>query len=437
MKRIFSLFILIVLAFNTTAFAGREYILKYAYPEKVKTMSIYDLLGDGSKVSKNKKVSYVKKDKVAPYVVSSIPKNGLQNVKIGSSITLNFSENVKLKNLKSISLFGNGKRVGFSIKLSGNKVAIRPSKLLYGTNYVLSLPSGSFKDSSGNSSKAFVLRFRTEGIKLADNVNSMSYFSFIFDDGKNILRNYSYKIDGEYLFLADVKDITKVAGIKFDENNILMANYDGYKYNPLLIAEWGLQNYSYYKRNQNGEYLKRAKYAADFLVDNINAQGLWTNDFDYKELNISMKRGWASSLTQGLGISLLIRMYNETKDEKYLNIAKFALEPLKKEIILGGLKGKINGMPLYDMLNNNSKYTFSSHMFVIFGLYDLSPYDDTAKNLFFESIDSLKYMMDKFYNVDDKFYKSIHEAQLNALCSILEVESIDEYLDEFKVIDIE
>ncbi|WDU84608.1 Ig-like domain-containing protein [Caloramator sp. Dgby_cultured_2] len=148
-----------------------------------------------------------KKDKVAPYVVSSNPKNGLQNVKVGSSITLNFNEGVKLNNLKSISLIGNGKRVGFSIKLSGNKATIRPNNSLsFGTNYVLSLPSGSFKDFAGNSSKAFVLRFRTEEIKLAENdknnaSNFTSYFSYIFDDGKNIVKNYSYKTNGEYLFL--------------------------------------------------------------------------------------------------------------------------------------------------------------------------------------------------------------------------------------------
>ncbi|WDU82659.1 hypothetical protein [Caloramator sp. Dgby_cultured_2] len=61
MKRVLALILLMILAFNTITYAGREYILKYAYPENVKTISIYDLLGDGSKVSKNKKVSYVKR----------------------------------------------------------------------------------------------------------------------------------------------------------------------------------------------------------------------------------------------------------------------------------------------------------------------------------------------------------------------------------------
>jgi len=435
-KRVLALILLMILAFNTIAYAGREYILKYAYPENVKTISIYDLLGDGAKVSKNKKVSYVKKDKVAPYVVSSNPKNGLQNVKVGSSITLNFNEGVKVNNLKSISLIGNGKRVGFSIKLNGNKITIRPNTLLsYGTNYVLSLPSGSFKDFVGNLSKAFVLKFKTEEIKFAENDknnDNTSYFSYIFDDGKNIVKNYSYKTNGEYLFFADIKNISRVSGIKFDENNIPMVNYNGYKYNPLLIAEWGLQNYSYYKRSQNGEYLKRAKNAADFLAYNINDNGLWINDFDYKESNISMKRGWASSLTQGLGISLLIRMYNETLDQKYLNAAKLALAPLR-----GELKESLNGFPMFDMFNVRTKYTFSSFMFVLFGLYDISGYDDSAKEMFYEGVETLRYLMPKFYGTTDKFYKSIHDAQIRALCSILDVDSIDEYLDDFEVIDIE
>lgn len=438
MKRILAILVLMVLTFNTIAYAGREYILKYAYPENVKTISIYDLLGDGSKVYKNKKVSYAKKDKVAPYVVSSNPKSGISNVKVESSIILNFNESVKLKNLKSLSLIGNGKRVGFSIKLNGNKATIKPNNLLsYGTNYVLSLPSGSFKDLAGNSSKAFVLRFKTEDLKFAENSkisdnNSISYFSFLFDDGKNIVKNYYYKTNGEYLFFADIKNISKVSGIKFDENNIPMAKYDEFKYNPLLIAEWGLQNYSYYKRSQNSDYLKRAKNAADFLVDSINANGLWINDFDYKEANITMKKGWTSSLTQGLGISLLVRIYNETQDEKYLNAAKLALQPLK-----GGLKESLNGMLIFDMFNTRSKYTFSSFMFVLFGLYDISGYDDSAKEMFYDGVETIRYLMPKYYETTDKFYKSIHDAQLKALCSILEVDSINEYLDDFEVIDIE
>lgn len=124
--------------------------------------------------------------------------------------------------------------------------------------------------------------------------------------------------------------------IKFDNNKIPMANYNGYKYNPLLICQYGLQNYSFYKRYYDYEKFKNAVLSADYLVKAIDKSGKYINDFSYKYENNNITSPWSSSLCQGLAISLLVRVYNETKDTKYLDAAKLSLEPLLKSEKDGG-----------------------------------------------------------------------------------------------------
>ncbi|KRQ87834.1 hypothetical protein ABG79_00639 [Caloramator mitchellensis] len=452
MKRVAAISLFIMIFINSLALAGREYILKYAYPNKTKTMSIYDLLGGNSS---SKTVS--KKDKTGPKLISSNPKSGQLNVKVNSSIVLNFNENIKLgKNYRLISLKnGNGKSVGISFKVNKKQLIVKPSILLdYDTPYALYVQYASLKDYSGNGNNSFRISFRTEKLKIAggntggsgntsgsvdkgNDVSNLQYFSYLFDGGKNILKDYNYLTDKEYLFFADLKDIETIKDIKFDSNGIPMADYNGYKYNPLLVAEWGLQQYSLYRRNYDSNRLNNAIKAADYIVNKIDSKGKLVNGFDYKEGSINLKSPWSSSLAQGLGISLLIRIYEETEDVKYLNAAKKALEPLLKGTNEGGLAQSYAGNVLYDSFNVRTKFSLSSHMFVLFGLYDIGKYDNRAVDKLNDGVVTLKNLLPAYFSADE-FYTNVHIAQLRALNSLLDDGELEKYYDSeyFEIIDI-
>lgn len=335
MKKILSIALIIILFTNFYVFAGRNYTIKYAYPDKIKTMSINDLL----KSSKTK-TSLKSRDKTPPKLISSSPKNASSNISINSIIYLNFSENIKQSNLKNIYVKENGKNISIKTSVGSRQIIIRPLfPLKYDTLYTLYVGKGSVKDYSNNQNFSFSINFRTEKqksnnnniiISPDNNAKPQSPFTYILYDGKNIIRNYDYTKDKEYLFFSDIKDISSITNLKFDENKLPLADYDGYKYNPLLISQYGLQNYSYYIKYSDKGKLNNAIKAADYLTEKLDSSGKWINEFDYKYDNINLKSPWSSSLTQGLGISLLVRIYEETKDVKYLDAAKKALEPLLK-----------------------------------------------------------------------------------------------------------
>ena len=70
------------------------------------------------------------------------------------------------------------------------------------------------------------------------------------------------------------------------------------------------------------EYWEKAVHIANWFVDEQREDGVWDSKFDhlfYKGRTEVMESGWASGLGQGLAISFLIRMYNESKDKAYLD----------------------------------------------------------------------------------------------------------------------
>jgi subtilisin family serine protease len=91
-------------------------------------------------------------DMTAPTVISSTPAGGQTNVPIGSSITLNFSENIVTGNMyEGITLKdGSGNVVSFTKNLNGSTLGIQPQALNYNTSYTLTVPAGAVKDAAGN-----------------------------------------------------------------------------------------------------------------------------------------------------------------------------------------------------------------------------------------------------------------------------------------------
>jgi hypothetical protein len=112
-------------------------------------------------------VGIVAADKTSPVLKSSVPKNSQTGISIESKITLNFSENIyKGINFAKIKLTKSGKAVKIKCSISKNTVHIaHSSKFSYSTNYVLTIPTKSVKDKSGNMlKKTSVIKFKTKKV---------------------------------------------------------------------------------------------------------------------------------------------------------------------------------------------------------------------------------------------------------------------------------
>lgn len=104
-------------------------------------------------------------DKVAPKVISTVPKNGVTGFSRGNTLVIRFSENVKtsiywskiyIKNLKT------GRTVSLSKWVSGNTLYLKMTYRRYAyTWYKVYIPSGAVKDSAGNNGLGYSFTFKT------------------------------------------------------------------------------------------------------------------------------------------------------------------------------------------------------------------------------------------------------------------------------------
>jgi len=119
---------------------------------------------DKAGISEATKSLTVSIDKTAPTVTCSVPANNDDDVSTSDSIVLTFSENIVAGSAySSISLKKGSTSVPMTKSISGNRLTIRPSSELDDeTLYTVTLPVNSVKDTAGNTSAAFILRFTTE-----------------------------------------------------------------------------------------------------------------------------------------------------------------------------------------------------------------------------------------------------------------------------------
>ena len=115
-----------------------------------------------------------------------------------------------------------------------------------------------------------------------------------------------------------------------DDLGIIMLDYkgdSGLQYNPNAVAQLAL---GYYDKMISGydyinEFLKQSIYFLKhgrLVNDNIL---LWEYNFPFEMRNY-LNSPWRSALAQGQGISVCLRAYQLTKDERYLNLANKAFK---------------------------------------------------------------------------------------------------------------
>lgn len=267
-------------------------------------------------------------------------------------------------------------------------------------------------------------------------------------------KNATYDKLGQYympfLYKANYNGI-------FDKNGIPLLDYRGKvgkQYNPIAIAQYGLGHYNLYKQTKNRKNLDISIKQADWLVNNLekNDQGVlvWMHHFDW-EYRETLKSPWYSALAQGNGISLLARIYLETKNEKYLETAKQALKSLFITINNGGVLDidKNGNYWLEETIVNPPTHILNGFFWTIFGLWDyyLLTKDEATKNLIDKSVKTLKsnlqYFDTGFWSLYEQsgtkikmltsmFYHSLHVVQLKILYKITSESIFKDYANKWE-----
>jgi hypothetical protein len=162
---------------------------------------------------------------------------------------------------------------------------------------------------------------------------------------------------------------------KFDNDGIPMCGRQGsVYYSPVNIAQYGFIIHAHFLESGKESQRNTLKKCVEKLVelaDITDVHCVWWDKTDGTRYNT--KAPWACAMVQGEAISLFLRYYQLSKEEKYLQLAEKAYNFLAVPVSEGGVK-KIdeNGDLWYEEYPSEpASYVLNGFIYTIFGLFDL------------------------------------------------------------------
>jgi putative cell wall-binding protein len=141
------------------------------------------------------------------------------------------------------------------------------------------------------------------------------------------------------------------------------------QYNPVTIAQYGLAHQGRWISSHDAADRATMIQMADWLVDHQTSDGRWLYTFAFGSQPVP----WWSGMAQGQGISLLLRTYQATGDDSYLDAARLAYAALARPIANRGTIA-IDGGDLWieEYLPPYSTHTLNGFLFALEGVRELN-----------------------------------------------------------------
>lgn len=180
-------------------------------------------------------------------------------------------------------------------------------------------------------------------------------------------------------------------------------------YYPITIGQYGLAVFHSWLRDKNigkkAHFLRIADWFYENKTENEQLGTYWLTDVPKPEYKIETP--WKSAFSQSRGLSILLRAWQLTGDDKFLEVCKKAIIPFTFDIEDGGVTANLkNGHPFYEeYVASEPTMVLDGHIFSLFGIYDfiraISPsidqyYQELAITIFNDGIDSLIYWFPQF-----------------------------------------
>ncbi len=274
--------------------------------------------------------------------------------------------------------------------------------------------------------------------------------------------NLTGEVLGPYYVHAGGRNVFRISreSYIFDKNGVFIEDYNevyndkdkkiGRQINPAYVAHYGLESYNLYLKTGEEECRTQFIRQVDWLVNN-QRDGKWEYNFEWKPY--LLKYPWISAMSQGQGISALLRAYQLTGEERYLEVASAAMRILETPIEEGGVADSSgNGIWYEEYPNTELIHVMNGHIWALFGIWDYYRVTriEKALKLFNEGITVLKENIakydtgfwvhydlredsspDNFYFMD-KFYLSFEIAQLDVLYAITSEKIFSFYADKWR-----
>ena len=138
----------------------------------------------------------------------------------------------------------------------------------------------------------------------------------------------------------------------------------------VATAQWGLGAYERFLRGEGEPWLAAATAAADYLIDEQEPDGSWPHLTSMPH-TYRLEAPWLSAMAQGEGASLLIRIHQRTRDERYAEAARRALAILDLPTVDGGVRAALGeGFFLEEYPTDPASLVLNGGIFALWGYYD-------------------------------------------------------------------
>jgi heparosan-N-sulfate-glucuronate 5-epimerase len=201
----------------------------------------------------------------------------------------------------------------------------------------------------------------------------------------------------------------------------------------VATAQWALGCVERYLANEGEEWLEAAIGAGNYLLSDQEPNGDWAHGMPMPH-SYRLIPPWISGMAQGEGASLLIRLYQQTGEERYAEAALRALEAMRQPVRSGGAKALLAGGPFYEEYPTEPpSFVLNGGIFALWGLYDAGAGldDANAREDFAAGVDTLANNIERWdtgywslydlfphpglRNVASSAYHLLHTTQLRAM----------------------
>lgn len=272
------------------------------------------------------------------------------------------------------------------------------------------------------------------------------------DVSSDKLREYYFIFREEELLAGGSQDF------HFDEAGIpVIPTYidleeDRFHYFPISIGQYGLAIYHTYLKTRSAEDRDRFLNIVRWFSEEQDDKGTWKAEVPVPKFNL--ETGWISAMAQSRGISILLRGYQLTGNQDFLEKAELALDVFELDVEDGGIRSHFQDYLFFEEYPSlpRSPHVLNGMIFSLFGLYDFARLGNSrSKELFEKGIKSIENTLDLFdigfwskYDLSDleysersvnavtAHYHNIHIKQLQVLFNITRSDIIKCYLDKWK-----
>jgi heparosan-N-sulfate-glucuronate 5-epimerase len=204
----------------------------------------------------------------------------------------------------------------------------------------------------------------------------------------------------------------------------------------VVVAQSGLGCFERYLAGEGEVWLAAATERANHLMQDQHRDGPQAGGFLHRQPlphTFALRPPWISAMAQGEGASLLVRIFQETGDERYAEAARRALLPLSVDAVAGGVRTLLDGRPFPEEYPTQPpSLVLNGAMFTSWGLHDVGVglNDQSARTAFEQAVDTLAENLHRWdlgywsrydlyphpvVNVASSFYHDLHINQLRAM----------------------